>query len=365
MSRLPLSICMIVKDEEYFLEDCLKSVVDYASEIIIADTGSSDNSVQIAQSFGAKVISISWNENFAEARNRVLRLATQPHILTIDADERLAHDSIMELKNYIDSDHSLPGRVIIKNLVGQEDYSYSQSTRIFPNTPDYRYSGEIHEQLRYMGRTPQSIDTHIILLHYGYKPEYIDSKNKIQRNLQILMNAANKEKNDLYILYQLGKTYYVAKEYQESFEILSRMIDLIPEKEVAKIPYAPNAWLTICYSLYYLKNYSLLNKYIESGIDHFSDYTDLYFIYGLMLTSMNHPSTLELIPSVFNHCLVLGEADPTKYETSRGVGSFKAHYNLGIYWEILGHVDTAKKHYLLSAKDGYKAAIIRLTSLEK
>ena len=87
--RPSLSACMIVKNEEKFLAQCLNSIKDAVDEIIIVDTGSTDKTVEIAQSFGAKVYHHPWRNSFSEARNHSLSYATCDWILQIDADEAL------------------------------------------------------------------------------------------------------------------------------------------------------------------------------------------------------------------------------------------------------------------------------------
>src|SRR5471030_2615411 len=84
-----VSLCMIVKDEEEYLPRCLYSINDIVDEIIIVDTGSSDKTVEIAKSYGAKVYYFKWNSNFSEARNESLKYATKDWILILDADDEL------------------------------------------------------------------------------------------------------------------------------------------------------------------------------------------------------------------------------------------------------------------------------------
>ena len=71
-----ISACMIVKNEEEFLPNCLNSIKDAVDEIIIVDTGSTDNTIAIAKNFGAKVYHHPWNDSFSEARNRYLNYAS-------------------------------------------------------------------------------------------------------------------------------------------------------------------------------------------------------------------------------------------------------------------------------------------------
>jgi len=84
-----ISLCMIVKNEEAHLEPCLRSVSDLVDEIIIADTGSTDRTKQIAARYGAKVVDFVWQDSFAAARNESLKHATGDWIFWLDADEQL------------------------------------------------------------------------------------------------------------------------------------------------------------------------------------------------------------------------------------------------------------------------------------
>src|ERR1700692_4059759 len=89
----PISLCMIVRNEERFLGDALTSVQGVVDEICIVDTGSSDGTRPVAGSFGARIDFISWHDDFAMARNAALAMATGGWIFVLDADERLASES--------------------------------------------------------------------------------------------------------------------------------------------------------------------------------------------------------------------------------------------------------------------------------
>ncbi|BFT71738.1 glycosyltransferase family 2 protein [Paenibacillus sp. P36] len=90
MSRPTVSLCMIVRDEERLIETCLRSVQGWIDEMIVVDTGSLDNTVQIARSMGASVLTYEWNNHFADARNYGLEHAKSDWILYLDADEELS-----------------------------------------------------------------------------------------------------------------------------------------------------------------------------------------------------------------------------------------------------------------------------------
>ena len=91
-----ISLCMITKDEEGCIRDCLTSVKDFVDEIIVVDTGSTDKTKEIAAEFGAKVYEISWVDDFSAARNESLQHATHEWVLCLDADEVLAQKDLIE-----------------------------------------------------------------------------------------------------------------------------------------------------------------------------------------------------------------------------------------------------------------------------
>ena len=93
-----LSACLIVKNEEQRLAQCLDSLRSLANEIIVVDTGSSDRTVTIAQEYQARVFHFAWNDDFSQARNYAIAQAKGEWILVIDADELLEQSAIAILQ---------------------------------------------------------------------------------------------------------------------------------------------------------------------------------------------------------------------------------------------------------------------------
>ena len=100
-----LSVCMIVKNEERFLGQCLASVKDIADELIVIDTGSTDRTVEIAREHGAQVGYFEWCNDFAAARNASIAPATGDWILFLDADEELSSAEKQNHPVLLDSDN--------------------------------------------------------------------------------------------------------------------------------------------------------------------------------------------------------------------------------------------------------------------
>ena len=228
---LRLSFCIIVKNESQNLKRCLNSVKDLVDETIFVDTGSTDNSLDIARTFGAKVYNFTWVNDFSKARNFALDNASGDWILFLDADEELSASSSKQLRPLIESGNADAYRLIVRNLQPMEDlvpFIDTRITRLFKNSPDYKYEGVIHEQI-----TPSIIrnggnceDTDILILHYGYLFKESQSGNsRAQRNLNLLQLALNDFPDDGYLLYQLGSTYKSLIQKEEALHYLVRSLN--------------------------------------------------------------------------------------------------------------------------------------------
>ena len=201
-----LSVCMIVKNEEAMLAGCLESVKWIASEIIIVDTGSTDNTKEIAKSFGARVIDFTWNNNFAEARNVALAEARSPWILSIDADERISNpEELAFMVQHASKDTygfmvNLTSKAVRNGTVTRY---VSQLLRLFRNHPAIKFRGMIHEQVIdcFTKWNFAFCASNIEVEHLGYNlsPEQMLSKQL--RNLELLDYAITATPTDSYLLY--------------------------------------------------------------------------------------------------------------------------------------------------------------------
>lgn len=351
MSLLPISACIIARNEETNIEKCLKSISPYVQECIVIDCKSEDKTVEIARSLGAIVMEHNWNNSFSEIRNFGIANATQKYIFVIDADEVFVKDSLKYLEEYCELSSYQAGRVFIHNFTGSgDDYTVSEMTRLFPNNCGYHYEGRIHEQLRKSGQIPESIFTKVKLHHQGYLAEVINTRNKIERNINLLLMELNENGDNPYYLYQLARAYYVSKEYFKANEAFSILFSKVSKNE--NYDFLATAYLQYGYSLLYSKKYKLLGELLDYAIQKYSDYTDLYFLKGLSIVYQGDVSRLELVEDIFGKCINLGDSNTGKYETVYGVGSFKAHYNLGIYFELMGDKNNALKHYSIACASG-------------
>ena len=179
-----ISLCMIVKDEEKWLSQCLESA-KLVDEIIIADTGSSDKSIEIAKSFGATVFSIPWEHDFAKARNAAVAKATKEWILVLDADEKIIPDDLKKLKNLLDTISADALKLELRNYIPKQmpgavkcepseitynarAYKPFKLVRVFRNK-GYRYENKVHELVEHNIESAQGkiAEAPIPIHHYG------------------------------------------------------------------------------------------------------------------------------------------------------------------------------------------------------
>lgn len=361
LSKYKISACLIVKNEEKYIEQAVSSAKQLVDEVIVIDHNSTDLTPALAQKAGAVIFSRAWNDHFAEARNYSIKKASNPFILIMDADElldtdeeslQLACQSLREVKGSA-------ARIQINNITEQGTVS-SWITRLFPNESGYQFQGRIHEQLLYDGKPCISLNSTIELNHFGYSSIDVGLKDKINRNLNMLISELQSRPNDPYVSFQLGRTYEQAKDWNLAYKFYNQAY------EVVNAPYPPY-YSTLLHHiskvLMKLGEWDKFLSFIHFALEKYPDYTDLYYMYGSGIIEAKNIQWFPNIPNIFNICIELGEPDPGKYETTRGVGSYKAHYNLGVYYELTANKDLAVYHYEQSGKYGFTPAQLRLEAL--
>jgi glycosyltransferase involved in cell wall biosynthesis len=353
----PVTACVIARNEAKQLPACIASLRNAVAEVVVLDTGSTDATATVAASLGARVHHFAWIDDFSAARNTVVAYAAHPYILMVDADEQLAPEAADALLAYCASSHAA-GRVYRDNLVA-DAFVREYLTRLYPNAPGWQWTGRVHEQLTLHGAPPPSIATAVRLLHTGYVPEELASGEKVQRNLRLLELEHQSRPEDPYILYQIGRTHFVAENWQAAVTALVAAVD----RGVAHgVPYLPSLLRTLAYSALNVGDLTLAFDVLRAATDLFPDYTDLYFAYATALLASGDGSRLHEVRSLFEGCLALGDPDPARYETVAGVGSYRAHHNLGAFYEATGQLDLARNSYRAAAAS-HAPSRARLTAL--
>lgn len=219
-----LSLCMIVKNEEKNIGECLKSVQGLADEIVVTDTGSSDKTIEIAESFGAKIEHFKWIKDFSAARNYSFSKASSRWIIWLDADDRLPQKTVIELRKKLEqeSPNKVFSLVVCNSTDGGKTGSKFFQVRIFPNKAQIKFEGRIHEQIlpsiRKLGF--QEVNLPLEVFHTGYEDRAF-LKEKQLRNLEIFREQFPNEKgmNPL-DMYQYGIAYEILEDNENALKWL-------------------------------------------------------------------------------------------------------------------------------------------------
>jgi glycosyltransferase involved in cell wall biosynthesis len=351
-----LSLAMIVKNESRCLARCLESIKGIADEMVIADTGSTDDTASIAREFGAKTPHFEWVDDFAAARNFTLDQTTGDWILVLDADEWASEKLARELLAFVRGKPAVGRLRIMSGFRRKNQTFYSQCfiPRLFPRGA--RFKGRIHEQL--VSSLPQE---HLRgeLWHDGY----LESERKADRNMKLIAGELERDPDNAYFLFQLAREYNSIGQPEKAFGCLQKAMTRVKPGD----PWAPNISVDFLYTVIELKRY-------EEGInaagrveDFLSDFPDFFLVRGLFFMNLirsnpaKYVSELPKIEQSFLRCLALGE-DGRRCSV-RGCGTFLAHYNLGVFYKVFGNIAKARPCLEAAAAQGYEPAAVLLKKM--
>jgi len=345
-----ISICMIVKDEEKVLEKSLQAIKKYGYEIVIVDTGSKDRTKEIAYKYTDKVFDFQWCDDFSSARNFSISKASNEYILVVDSDEIVTALNSKSIESLIKKNTNKVGRLLRVNEYTRKGtkYKYRERVNRLFSRKFYKYVGTIHEQL--IGINNIEIDTYLIPLemnHYGYEEDEILRKNKTKRNINMLKEELNKNSKDPYIIYQLGKGFYMEENYKEACNYFNQALNIDLD---INLEYVQDLVESYGYSLINSEKYEEAMK-ILNLYDEFSNSGD--FIFLIALIYMNNGLFNEAIDEFKKVRLI-------KKCKMDGVNTYLANYNIAVILECLGDKE-AIKYYKSCGK--YEPAIIRLKSI--
>ena len=337
---LPISVCIIGKNEEKYLDDCLKHLSVYDWEIVFVDTGSTDKTREIALKYTDNVYDFEWIKDFSAARNFAVSKATRDWILAVDCDEFLKPFDVKALlemmKDYPESSAFINQCNLSEDLV---NYTRSEVYRFYPKKV-FHWVNTIHEQLvRLDGKPATSFHSGISVMHYGYIEGKTSLKEKNERNLELLLGIIEKEPDNPYHYFQAGISYMNLRDYNNAVSYLTKATeyDLNPE-----LPWVREL---IYYYGITLINAGLSNVALglEGIYEEFKNVPEYIYMMGLIYASNG----------LFAKALtMLGKVVNMKEEChiTTGVTSYVGYFQLGNVCHHLKKDDLAKV-YLEKAGD--------------
>ncbi|MDE3155860.1 MAG: glycosyltransferase [Acidobacteriota bacterium] len=244
-----LSLCLIARNEEVHLPRCLASVRDLVDEMIVVDTGSTDRTIDIARSFGARVFEIAWHDDFSEARNYSLARATGEWILVLDADESIAARDHAPIRALIARDdlnavtafqrHYLVAGTVIGWQPGPGGYDEGkpypgffdvECRRLFRNRPWMRFQNRVHEELVSTDPAQPLVQTlgDWIIHHYGKADGIARLREKGEAYLRIGLQKVKDRPRDPLAHYELGIQYLELDRPRDALAAFTKVQALAP-----------------------------------------------------------------------------------------------------------------------------------------
>ncbi len=350
---LPISVCIIGKNEEKYLDDCLKHLSIYDWEIVFVDTGSTDKTQEIALKYTDNVFDFEWIKDFSAARNFAASKATREWILAVDCDEFLEPFDINSLKQMM-KDYPQSSAFINQCNLSEDliNYTRNEVYRFYPKKY-FHWVNTIHEQLvRIDGQKATSFHSGISVMHYGYIEGKTNLKEKNERNLELLLDIIEKEPDNPYHYFQVGISYINLRDYKSAVTYLTKATEFDVNPEIP--------WVR---EMIYYYGISLINAEmpdialgLEGVYEEFCSVPEYIYMMGLIYAAngmfAQSLAMLGKVVTMKEECLIVP-----------GVTSYAGYFQLG---NVCHHLkkDTLAKIYLEKAGD-YRPALLLLEKIKK
>lgn len=334
---LPISVCIIAKNEEENIEKCLKPLRAYDWEILVVDTGSTDRTKEIAAAYADKVLDYVWCGDFSAARNYSIAQASNDMILVIDCDEYLTEidiDAVIDLIKTHPCSIGLLSRQNHYQMNGTDSVYADLVERLFSRRY-YHYEGIIHEQVRPAAQPGADGSTYQIPLnvdHSGYNGSEEALREKAVRNITLLEKNLETDPDDPYTYFQIGQAY-----------------NMIHDDENACIYYGRGLTYELDPAAEYVQMMVIGYGYALLHLDRAEEALGLCAVYDAFAVSADFLDLMGLIylrNGQYMKALlefVKALSCPTAHVS--GANSYIPSYNIGLINEMMGDTEAALMHY--------------------
>jgi tetratricopeptide (TPR) repeat protein len=351
---------MIVRDAARTLRPCLESIRPWVDEMVIVDTGSTDETPQIVEEVGGRLYHFPWCDDFSAARNESLRHARGEWIFWMDADDTIPPECGRPLR-------ALAGRAVEPSVLGyvmqvhcpggngdtggpECDVTVVDHVKLVRNRPDLRFEGRIHEQLlpaiRRAGGTVAWTELYVV--HSGSDPSPEAQKKKRRRDLHLLHLELREQPEHPFTLFNLGMTYTDGRRFEEAEEFLKRSIRHSSPDE----SHLRKAYALLVYAELRLGRREAALATCRRGRELFPQDAELRFREGVLLHELGR-----LEEAVHAYRDVLANHEERHFSSiDRGLTGFKARQNLAVVYTDMGDLEQAEREWrqVTQAMPGYR-----------
>ncbi|HOO78783.1 MAG TPA: glycosyltransferase [Lachnospiraceae bacterium] len=357
---IPISICIIMKNEEKKIAACLSSLhdvffnsTDQKGEIIVVDTGSTDQSIRLASAFVSKVHHFEWINDFAAAKNYAASLASNDMILILDADESLTFIDHALLQQSMLTHPKAIGQLSRDNLVEENGIITSHTDRVerLYDRRLFHFIHPIHEQLVPIQEIPiVYYPIPVQISHTGYLLSQEELCRKAKRNNQLLFKELHLRPKDPYLHYQIGQSYLLMRDYNGALPWFEKGLQLPVDPGMEYVQMMLIGYGECLLALDRAKDALSIADVYES----FKDTPEYLFLVGQIY--LNNDMYLKAYGE-FLKCLSM------KPNRTQGVTTYFAYHNIAVINELLGNKDMAITFY--EKAGDYPRSADRLKELKK
>lgn len=234
---MKITACLIVKNEEQLLAQTLPNLQRYLDEIILVNTGSSDNTVAVARQYGAQVCHFAWCDDFAAARNESLKHATGDWVLWVDADEYLTGDDLKAMRTLLEN-AAAPAYEVTMYESGldqcEKKFNY-QRVKLFKNGAGYHFVRPINEQLiDGAGRTASGPRSTVAIYHWGKALAAARMAAKRAKYIELYSRGIEQDPADPYYHFLLAQVLDDSGRLAEALDHYCRVGELSTDRNIVR-----------------------------------------------------------------------------------------------------------------------------------
>lgn len=290
IERPSVSACMIVKNEEELLPDCLESIRDWVDEIIVVDTGSDDKTVEIAKSYGAKIYHQKWEGNFSKHRNYSLSLATSEWVFVIDADERMIAEDVPTLMQTLQNKNVNIISINVFNVYGSrgETTTFLPSVRFWRHALNLQYEGVVHNLLN-LGNEYPVVRVNVRMKHLGYDLSKEKMHQKFVRTKNLLEQQLEENPNNAFALYNYAQILKADRTQGDDYPLHNNELIISSAKKAVELT-SPNknsdrhihlmCLDQMAWGYFHNQDYEKALHYATQAIEYKKDYLDPLLLIG-------------------------------------------------------------------------------------
>ena len=353
-----ITLGMIVKNEKQFLAGCLEQVLPYIDDLVVVDTGSTDETINIAKMYGAKIVNHVWQDDFAAARNSYMEVLPEGFTLCLDADEFILPETGVIMRVLAENKDEKVYYFNTYNYVSEilSQFKVNANVRLFYKKMDAKYVGCIHEQLDTSLEECNVSD--LVVLHYGYLSKIVQMKKKQERNTDLLETAV-KEQGRAFDFFNKGVALMEYSSFQDAFDSFAKYFEI---QDTNLLHYYPCAYWQAARAALLIENRNkaleLADKACESNLSEaFFVRATIYEKLGEQEKALDDYIKASELTQDFETYKQFNLLDPS-------IKIWQANYRAAIILEKSGRLDKAEQRYKYSY-EGDKRNVLPILALAR